>query len=196
MVTLRPPDLTGVLAGLSTGFGLDRPARLTGEAALAGLAFLAAAVLRPPRLARGDVSTCSATSAAAFLVPRLVGAGEAVLSSDEVMAASFPLPLACAGEAGLGLGGLTAAFPRLLPLTAFSMMGEDRGVMMTVALPRCSPAGDFALAAGEATFAGEAGFAGVLALVVFAAGETALAGVDALVAGDLGLAVFGVANRR
>lgn len=78
----------GGLAGLSMGIGLDRPARLTGDFGL-GLAFL-----RPPRLARGDDRTASATSAAAFLVPRLVGAGEA------------------------GLVGLTAAFPRRPPLTA------------------------------------------------------------------------------
>ena len=156
----------GGLAGLSMGFGLDRPARLTGDFGL-GLAFL-----RPPRLARGDDRTASATSAAAFLVPRLVGAGEA------------------------GLVGLTAAFPRRPPLTATSISGEDSGVRMTVALPRRLPAGDFALAVGEATLAGEAALAGVMDLVALAAGEVILAGVDFLAAGDLGLAASGVANRR
>ena len=154
------------LAGLSMGFGLDRPARLTGDFGL-GLAFL-----RPPRLARGDDRTASATSAAAFLVPRLVGAGEA------------------------GLVGLTAAFPRRPPLTATSISGEDSGVRMTVALPRRLPAGDFALAVGEATLAGEAALAGVMDLVALAAGEVILAGVDFLAPGDLGLAASGVANRR
>ena len=158
----------GGFAGLSMGFGLDRPARLTGDFGL-GLAFL-----RPPRLARGDDRTASATSAAAFLVPRLVGAG----------------------EAGLGLVGLAAAFPRRPPLTATSISGEDSGVRMTVALPRRLPAGDFALAVGEATFAGEAALAGVMDLVGLDAGEVILAGVDFLVAGDLGLAASGVANRR
>ena len=146
MVTLRPPRLTGVLAGLSTGFGLDRPARLTGEAGL-GLAFP-----RPPRLAGGDDSTTSATT---FLVPRLVGAGDAVSDAGTV-------PFCLAGT-GLDLAGLAAAFPRLPPLTATSTSG---GARTTSALPCRLPA-------GEATFGEAAALAGALVLVVFAAGGLA-----------------------
>jgi hypothetical protein len=188
----RPPRLgLGVSLGV-TGFGPERPIRLT------GLAFLAAP-RRPPLLTGGDetlvasttaMATGSATTTLDFFPPRLTGVGgliglerldvgdmattatdAAILPSlglagaGSAAAAFRPLPR-LAGVGDLVLAGLfAAARPRLV--TALTT-GDARGVTTTsTGFPRF-PLGDLATgtgtsAMGEGTLTDDA-FAGVLPL--------------------------------